>query len=134
MVFNTERLKASMGEDEFTLIIDAILSGKYSWACVLILKNAGYEPGHYIPYRTLNRLIKENGFPTCTPANQPQPDRRPTTKRVHGQSLRKRIQDLNYLKPSDQEAKDIKGGYLSSWASWESRDSYAMGFYSAMSL
>ena len=132
MVFNTERMKASMGEDEFTLIIDAILSGKYSWACVLILKNAGYEPGHYIPYRTLNRLIKENGFPSCSSAGQP--PRRMATKRTGSHTLKKSIQDLNYLKPSEREARDIKGGHFSGWASLESKAGYTMGIYSAMSL
>jgi len=50
----------SMTEDQFSQIIDAILNGKYSWACVLILQFAGYNPLQYIPYRTYNRLVKEN--------------------------------------------------------------------------
>ena len=41
-------------------VIDAILDGKYSWACVLFLHRAGYNPLDYIPYRTYNRLSKEN--------------------------------------------------------------------------
>jgi hypothetical protein len=39
-------------------IVEAIVVGKYSWACVLILRFAGYNPLNYIPYRTYNRLIK----------------------------------------------------------------------------
>ncbi len=111
MVFNAERMKASMSEEEFAVIIDAILNGKYSWACVLILKNAGYEPGHYIPYRTLNRLIKENGFPSCTSST-------PSDRSSHQDSKRKSaraIRDLNYLKISVNESKNIKGGYFSGW-------------------
>ncbi|MEB3279735.1 MAG: HetP family heterocyst commitment protein [Lyngbya sp.] len=50
----------AMSEEQFNQVIDAILSGKYSWACVLILRFAGYNPLHYIPYRTYNRLIKEH--------------------------------------------------------------------------
>ncbi len=41
-------------------IIDAIVDGKYSWACVLLLRSNGFNPLHYIPYRTYNRLLKEN--------------------------------------------------------------------------
>jgi hypothetical protein len=50
----------AMSEEQFNQVIDAILSGKYSWACVLILRFAGYNPLHYIPYRTYNRLTKEH--------------------------------------------------------------------------
>ena len=44
----------------FSDIIAAISEGKYSWACVLILRSAGYNPLHYMPYRTYNRIIKAN--------------------------------------------------------------------------
>lgn len=61
----------AMSEEQFNQVIDAILSGKYSWACVLILRFAGYNPLHYIPYRTYNRLVKDNergrNKPTHTP-------------------------------------------------------------------
>ena len=40
-------------------IITAILLGKYSWACVLMLQHMGYNPMDYIPYRTYKRLINE---------------------------------------------------------------------------
>lgn len=49
-----------MNSAQLNQIVEAILAGKYSWACVLILRFAGYEPLHYIPYRTYNRLLKEN--------------------------------------------------------------------------
>jgi len=47
--------------EQFNQIIVAILDGKYSWACVLLLRFAGYNPLDYVPYRTYNRLVKENG-------------------------------------------------------------------------
>jgi hypothetical protein len=53
-------LDRKMTSEEFTEVIAAISEGKYSWACVLILRIAGYNPLHYIPYRTYNRLIKDN--------------------------------------------------------------------------
>lgn len=49
-----------MSPEQVTQIIEAILDGKYSWACVLILRFAGYNPLHYIPYRTYNRLTKDH--------------------------------------------------------------------------
>lgn len=45
---------------QFSQIVGAIIAGKYSWACVLFLYWANYNPLHYIPYRTYNRLMKEN--------------------------------------------------------------------------
>lgn len=41
-------------------IIKAILARQYSWACVLMLRYNGYDPLHYIPYRTYIRLLKKN--------------------------------------------------------------------------
>ncbi len=49
-----------MTPEQFNQVVAAILDGKYSWACVLILRFAGYNPLHYIPYRTYNRLMKDN--------------------------------------------------------------------------
>lgn len=54
---DTERVMTS---DEFDQVIEAIVLGRYSWACILILRIAGYNPLHYLPYRTYRRLIKEN--------------------------------------------------------------------------
>lgn len=52
--------KKAMSPEQFDRVVDAILQGKYSWACVLILLNVGYNPLDYIPYRTYNRLLKDN--------------------------------------------------------------------------
>lgn len=56
----SEEMTRAMTEEQFCQVVEAILNGKYSWACLLILKFAGYNPLHYIPYRTYNRLMKEN--------------------------------------------------------------------------
>jgi len=58
--FNKSKMDRAMSPEQFNQVVDAILAGKYSWACVLILRFAGYNPLHYIPYRTFNRLMKEN--------------------------------------------------------------------------
>ncbi|ABA23978.1 HepP protein, formation of heterocysts-like protein [Trichormus variabilis ATCC 29413] len=49
--------------EEWEAILQAISVGKYSWACVLMLHTAGYNPLTYIPYRTYIRLIKNNSIP-----------------------------------------------------------------------
>ena len=54
------QLDKAMTPEQFTQVVEAILEGKYSWACVLILKFAGYNPVHYMPYRTYIRLVKDN--------------------------------------------------------------------------
>jgi hypothetical protein len=54
------QLNKAMSNEQFNQVVDAILSGKYSWACLLILRFSGYNPLHYIPYRTYNRLMKTN--------------------------------------------------------------------------
>lgn len=53
-------INKTIDTEQFSQLIEAILAGKYSWACVLILRFAGYNPLLYIPYRTYNRLLKEN--------------------------------------------------------------------------
>jgi hypothetical protein len=45
---------------QFQQIIKAIITGNYSWACVLFLHFSGYNPQDYIPRETYNKLIQEN--------------------------------------------------------------------------
>lgn len=52
------QLEKLLDDNQFQQVIEAIEAGKYSWACVLILRFAGYNPLLYIPYRTYNRLMK----------------------------------------------------------------------------
>lgn len=49
----------SSNSREIEPIITAILDGKYSWACVLMLQLMGHNPSEYIPYRTYTRLVKD---------------------------------------------------------------------------
>lgn len=55
-----EQANKVITESELDDIIGAIIDGKYSWACLLILKFVGLQPNCFIPYGTYNRLIKEN--------------------------------------------------------------------------
>jgi hypothetical protein len=50
----------AMRPEQFEQVVAAIASHKYSWACVLILQFSGYNPLQYIPYRTYNRIVREN--------------------------------------------------------------------------
>ncbi len=85
-----------MQPEQFNQVIDAILSGKYSWACVLILKFAGYNPLHYIPYRTYNRIVKDNVV----------------TKRDATASAIA-LQDLGYVKSIDESQEtSVRGGTM----------------------
>jgi hypothetical protein len=104
----------SMTEDQFTQIVEAIMNGKYSWACVLILKFAGYNPLHYIPYRTFNRLIKENGFPCrVAPKPAPAPQRQ---SNLHKHASVTRIRDLGHLESLPETYPTVQGGH-SAWSS-----------------
>lgn len=92
----------AMTPEQFTQVIEAILDGKYSWACVLILRFAGYNPLHYIPYRTYNRLIKDNGT-----KRQARPCRR---KSPTSREMLQPIHDLNYIEPLNKHSSSIVGG------------------------
>lgn len=75
-------------------IISAILAGKYSWACFLLLRCTGYNPLDYIPYRTSNRLLKEN---TQMRKSETQP---PVGK----------IADLDYVEVVREKRAGVRGG------------------------
>ena len=68
--YSRRESNTAISTEQLDQIVDAILAGKYSWACVLLLRFVGYNPLHYIPYRTHNRLLKENSL--AAKNNQPQ--------------------------------------------------------------
>jgi hypothetical protein len=98
-------------------IIDAIVDGKYSWACVLLLRSNGLNPLHYIPYRTYNRLLKENTQAKKQAVLQPEK----TARAILGSSiahLHKKqeqrvavIDDLSHMESASQSR--IRGGAMS---------------------
>jgi hypothetical protein len=103
-----------MQPEQFMQVLDAILSGKYSWACVLILRFAGYNPLHYIPYRTYNRIVKDN--PTSGPASSAP---KPSSAQA---PMLKIVRDLNYLDEMAERSVQVKGGARSgfgiTWWPW----------------
>lgn len=104
------QLNKVMSDEQFNQVVDAILSGKYSWACLLILRFSGYNPLHYIPYRTYNRLMKTNreeqlqSLDNSTKSNS-------SVASLNQKSARKhKLQDLYYLEEIDCQSAKIKGG------------------------
>lgn len=99
----------TMNDEQFNQIVDAILSGKYSWACLLILRFSGYNPLHYIPYRTYNRLMKSNREQA---RQQPQADiRLGGSQSNQGKSkFAHKLKDLHYLESIEPQSAQVKGG------------------------
>ena len=97
--------------DHLNQVIEAIIDGKYSWACVLLLRIAGYNPLQYIPYRTYNRLLKENILMGTSQNNYVQ--RHPHSE-IKASS---KITDLNYLEQVNSQEKKVSGGngFLRFW-------------------
>ncbi len=105
----------AMPPEHFKQVVEAILAGKYSWACVLILRFAGYNPLHYIPYTTYNRLLKEN----CNikqPLSQSETDPIQTgsdelsEESLVSEGCLNQLTDLTYLELLDQKSSHVNGG------------------------
>jgi hypothetical protein len=103
-----------MTMEQLEQVVEAILDGKYSWACLLILRSVGYNPMNYIPYRTYNRLIKENikggNSKSDRSTSQKLKDSIPNSP---SGKLSASIQDLPYLDRIDRTKAQVKGGFNS---------------------
>jgi len=110
-----------MNPEQFNQIVDAILEGKYSWACVLILRSAGYNPLQYIPYRTYNRLLKENcqfGKSSRNKSDTINAAHQNATTKSDGSASQKclsQITDIDYLEEIDQPKIQGMGGNIIHW-------------------
>ncbi|NEO99154.1 MAG: HetP family heterocyst commitment protein [Symploca sp. SIO2E9] len=117
MIYSNNQFDKGLSSEQFNQIVEAILDGKYSWACVLILRFAGYNPLHYIPYRTYSRLNKENcqngksrrKKSDSIKAHQQQTEKGYNNK-VSNQLLSK-IDDLKYCEVLRDKAPKVQGGY-----------------------
>ncbi|MGI0488033.1 HetP family heterocyst commitment protein [Pantanalinema rosaneae CENA516] len=118
------RLDRVMEPEQFNQVIEAILAGKYSWACVLILQFGGYNPLHYIPYRTYNRIVKDQrqaGHRTRSSDSSLELDNSESKSgsKRHAPSTRNRqLQDLNYLEVVNSPDCSIEGGVLRRMEYW----------------
>ncbi|MCU0536688.1 MAG: HetP family heterocyst commitment protein [Hydrococcus sp. Prado102] len=113
------KLDKAMTVEQFDRVVEAILAGKYSWACVLILRFAGYNPLHYIPYTTYIRLAKEDRQQQAQNLNKS-----PKTKESYSQSEAQRkfakgdlgqLADLNYLEKVEEKNAIVRGGNGYRW-------------------
>jgi hypothetical protein len=118
-----KNLDRVMEPEQFNQVIEAILDGKYSWACVLILRFAGYNPLHFIPYRTYNRLVKDNSSPKSFNRNLPNSTHQQSLEHETDNNLSSTkgshsslhtIQDLAYLENHPEPPSKIVGG----WRFW----------------
>ena len=110
--FSDSKFDRVMTPEQFNQIVEAIISGKYSWACLLILRFAGYNPLHYIPYRTYNRLMKDNRVQITS-------QKVLATSTVQINSSRKsqsrgkfsrQLEDLSYLEDLKDHSTSVSGG------------------------
>ena len=65
------KLDKFLTDEQFEQVVEAIRNEKYAWACVLILRFAGYNPLHYIPYRTYKFILKATGQKRQIHQNKP---------------------------------------------------------------
>lgn len=103
-------MNRTMTEEQFCQVVEAILNGKYSWACLLILQFSGYNPLHYIPYRTYNRLVKEHR--TVEKSNSPEKKTSSQNEKFSRESLS--VVNLPHLQTTEDCSSNIKGGFLNS--------------------
>lgn len=99
-----------MTEEQFERVVDAISSGKYSWACLLILRFAGYNPLHYIPHRTYNRLMKSYRENKLEQAEKIPVGDLDLHKSGKSKKYSQRLHDLSHLNEIDPSLKPVKGG------------------------
>lgn len=87
-------------------IVDFILQGKYSSACLLLLESTGQDPLHYIPYRTYNRLQKQR-----QQAVRQSADTRNTVRTGAETALRSHLSDLDYVEALPDQTSSMRGGF-----------------------
>lgn len=105
------KLDKVMTDDQFNQIVEAILSGKYSWACLLILRFAGYNPLHYIPYRTYNRLMKSNRDKISQSSEKTTSTHQSSSAAIKSnQKSSSRLRDLYYLEEIEDQSVKVEGG------------------------
>ncbi|MEW5858812.1 MAG: HetP family heterocyst commitment protein [Cyanobacteriota bacterium] len=112
------KLDKTINPEQLNQVVEAILAGKYSWACVLLLRFSGYNPLHYIPYRTYNRLLKENcqiGRPNPGETDSINTDNQSDAARSENLSPHNclsKITDLGYLEAVSEPRSHLRGGNL----------------------
>jgi hypothetical protein len=110
-----------MTPEQFKQVVEAITEGRYSWACVLILRFAGYNPIHFIPHRTYSRLLKENRlFSAANESSSQQLQRgKQLVSACSDSPIAPRgltqINELTYQETVDRQDGELHGGNLPMW-------------------
>ncbi len=132
--YNT-KLDKAMSQEQFNQIVEAILAGKYSWACVLILRFAGYNPLHYIPYRTYNRLVKDNSQLSKPSQNQTESINNNHNQKMPSlsgskasQACLSQIKDLAYLEVMGKQKAPVRGGSFAPWLDSTPEDNFQLNY------
>ena len=116
--FSDTRVNKTIHDEQLNQIIEAILAGKYSWACFLLLRCTGYDPLHYIPYRTYNRLVKENcqiGRSNIETTDKVKLDNQRSEisfSSTSSQGTLSKIKDIGYLEVVGKQKNQVRGGFL----------------------
>lgn len=113
--FSDTRVNKTIHDEQLNQIIEAILAGKYSWACFLLLRSTGYDPLHYIPYRTYNRLLKENyhaGRSNTQAINRGTDNQDEKNSNNISQGCLSKIKDLGHLEVVGKQKTQVRGGIL----------------------
>lgn len=103
-----KNLHSTITHEQLDQVIEAISDGRYSWACVLILRFVGYNPLHFIPQRTYSRLMKENSQFTDAKLNA----ETTVNSSANSDDSQAEIQNFNksnYLETSDTKPENIQG-------------------------
>ncbi|MBD2593434.1 heterocyst formation protein HetP-like protein [Nostoc sp. MBR 210] len=91
--------------EQLDQVIEAITDGRYSWACVLILRFIGYNPLHFMPQRTYSRLIKEqNQYMTAKNSDTT------VSSSINKTDIPEKTQNIK--KSNSQDKSDIKSGNI----------------------
>jgi len=103
----------TISPEQLDQLIDAIIAGKYSWACVLLLRFLGYNPLHYVPYRTYNRLIKASCQASSVDRHQTNSENTDNQDfkpyNLSSQRYLDKITDLTYLEAIENQHASVKG-------------------------
>ncbi|NEP47454.1 MAG: HetP family heterocyst commitment protein [Moorea sp. SIO3C2] len=101
------KLDKVMDTDKFSEIEEAILDGKYSWACVLMLRLAGHNPLDYMPSRTYSRLLKQNRDMILQKQASMMSN---GTKALNARQRLSQIKDLAYVETLGKKTSQVHGG------------------------
>jgi len=113
MTYSSPSIPAGLviSQDKMDKIIDAVIDGKYSYACLIMLEEAGYDPAQYITYRTYNRLQKQHRA-SYQPSQTAAAEIASLRSKIAAQKIAaSQIADIDYVDSLQTQEKGLSGGY-----------------------